>query len=312
MRTRVILIGVVVVATLAGALLLAQAVRLVRDEAGPSAAGAKQRTLDSIQTLIQPPPPPPTLRPGPVSLRTKPPFWSWALLDRNTLEINGSPNLTKTNTTESMIKAWIVSDYLRRAAERKQTPTADVLQRLSVAIRDSNDDAAQWAYQQGGRDAVITRLIKTCGLTETKLYTGWWSLTQMSARDAARMGLCIADERAAGPTWTGWVLEQMRQVRGTVTYQQKHTGGGRWGIIDGLPPAIAPTVSMKNGWWYHPDGRWHINCLAIGEDWVLAVQAQYPYGAWRSGQPIPDGLAQGAEICRSVAQQLVTRPAVPQ
>lgn len=312
MRPRVFLIGAVVVTLLAGMLLLSQAFGLLRGGGGPSAAQTRERVLDSIETVIQPAPPPPTLQPGPVSLRSNPPFWSWALLDRTTLEINGSPNLTKTNTTESMIKAWIVSDYLRRAAERKQTPPQTAMQKLSTAIRDSNDYSAEWVYQQGGEDAVITRLIRTCSLTETKLYPGWWSLTQMSARDAARMGLCIADGRAAGPKWTEWVLSEMRQVRGTVTQQQVHTGGGRWGIIDGLPAEIVPTVSIKNGWWYHGDGRWHINCLAIGEDWVLAVQAQYPYGAWRSGAPIPDGLAQGAEICRSVAQQLVTRPAVPQ
>ena len=50
-------------------------------------------------------------------------FFSWALLDRKTGKISGSPNMTATSSTESMIKAWIVSDYLRQLGD-KEPPAA--------------------------------------------------------------------------------------------------------------------------------------------------------------------------------------------
>ena len=38
------------------------------------------------------------------------------------------------------------------------------------------------------------------------------SMTLMSARDTVRLGLAIADGRAAGPQWTPWLLDEMRAV----------------------------------------------------------------------------------------------------
>jgi hypothetical protein len=121
----------------------------------------------------------------------------------------------------------------------------------------------------------------------------------MSAEDAVKMGLCVADGRAAGPQWTKYVLSEMRQVRGGVKDQPpgfEPTGGGRWGIIDGLPADVVPTVSIKNGWTPLKDGLWHVNCLAVQDEFVLAVQVRYP---------ISKGLQYGADVCRSVTQQLV-------
>ena len=91
-----------------------------------------------------------------------------------------------------------------------------------------------------------------------------WSFTELTPADAARYGECLADGRAAGPQWTGWLLNVMTKVRGGVKDQKSDTvEGGRWGIIDGLPKSMQSTVSMKNGWTLYVDG-WHINCLAIG------------------------------------------------
>jgi hypothetical protein len=250
-------------------------------------------------------PPPPTLVAGPVSVRFEGKFFSWALLDRETGQIFGAKNMTATNSTESMIKVWIVSDYLRRLGN--QQPPATRLQQATVAILDSNDDAAESLYNAGGRAAVIQRLIKMCGLTDTEIgempgYEGWWSFTQMSPRDAVRMGDCIKSGKAAGPKWTGWVLDEMSKVRGTTADKDQHLtyGGGRWGIIDGLPESITDEeqVSIKNGWTIlNYDGNWHLNCLAVTDQWVLAVMMRYP---------AKQGLDYGASVCASVAGQLVT------
>jgi hypothetical protein len=254
-------------------------------------------TTAGEQPSPSPSPVPPTLAAQPVSVNVTG-FFSWALLDRATGEIAGSENISATNSTESMIKAWLVSDYLRRLGAKKPPPAR--LKQAAAAIIDSDDSAAQSLYLAGGGDAVVERMIKVCELTDTKIYPGWWSRTQISARDAVRMGSCIANGTAAGPTWTKWVLDRMTEVRGgTARADQRGTsGGGRWGIIDGLPPEIVRQgVSIKNGWTLvGADRNWHVNCLAIAEDWVLAVLLRYPGS---------NGLQHGANICKSVAQQLV-------
>src|SRR4029079_10451118 len=93
-----------------------------------------------------------------------------------------------------------------------------------------------------------------------------WSLTQVPARDVTRLAKCIADGRAAGPKWTGWLLDQMSSVR----------GAGRFGILEDLPADVAKSTAIKNGWLARDDGQWHIACMATGDGWSLGVMARYP------------------------------------
>jgi hypothetical protein len=230
-------------------------------------------------------PPAPLLSPGPVDVQVQG-FFAWALLDRSTGAMTGSSNYTTaTNSTESMIKAWISSDYLRRLGDAQ--PPADKLALLTAMIRDSDDNAAEIIYDLDGSDAVVQRMISICGLTETSIFDDWWSRTQVSARDAVRLGACVADGRAAGAKWTPWILNEMRQVRGE----------GRFGIIEALPADVAARTSIKNGWTIVGDD-WHLNCLAIVDQYVLAVLTRYPSEL---------GLQYGAGVCRNVATQLQPR-----
>ncbi|MEV4199829.1 hypothetical protein [Micromonospora globbae] len=310
MRSRVTMVLAVVAVLLGGVLLVPAAyARLAGDDGGEGGAGGGS----SVAAPAPTPPPPPTLAAGPVSVNFKGEFFSWALMDRTTGEISGSKNMASTSSTESMIKAWIVSDYLRELGDKK--PSDALLKAASRAIRDSDDTAANkvWAatggsyrvYPNGQPNPVIKRAISICGLTDTKRgnvsgYEGWWSFTRMSPRDAVRLGDCIADGRAAGPTWTKWVLTEMSKVRGSVSDQHATYGGGKWGIVDGLPASIKAQgpVSIKNGWTpLMYDGNWHVNCLAVTDKWSLAVMMRYPQKS---------GLSYGAKVCASVASQLVT------
>ncbi|SCE82460.1 hypothetical protein [Micromonospora mirobrigensis] len=299
MRSRMALVLAAVTLLLGGVALAPTAyARLVGDDL-VAGNGAAERVVVPENTVTGPA----TLADRPVSVNFDGEFFSWALLDRATGEISGAPNLTSTSSTESMIKVWIVSDYLRQLGD--QQPPADMRENVVTAIRDSNDDAANALYKAAGGAADIDRMITMCGLTDTHPgtvpgYLGWWSFTQMSPRDAARLGDCVADGTAAGPTWTGLVLDEMSKVRGTVEEQQKRSGGGRWGIIDGLPSSITDQtrVSIKNGWTpLQYDGNWHVNCLAVTDKWSLAVMMRYP---------TENGLTYGAKVCASVATQLVT------
>jgi hypothetical protein len=217
---------------------------------------------------------------------SSPGFWSWALLDTGTGAIAGSANLGATNDTASMIKAWLAADFLRLGTERGVPPAHGDLDLLRRMIRDSDNEAAEAIYRRNGATASIRRLSTRCGLTDSRATPNYWSLTMLSARDAARMGLCIADGRAAGPQWTPWVLDEMRQVR----------GAGRFGIVEALPPAVAGRTAIKNGWLLRKDGQWRVNCLAIGDGWVLAVLLRYPGS-------LP--MAHGASVCRQIAAQLI-------
>ncbi|MFF5054068.1 hypothetical protein ACFY1S_12885 [Micromonospora sp. NPDC000663] len=313
MRSRVTMVLAVAAVLLGGVLLVPTAYARLAD--GTSSAGGGGGAASTVAAPAPTPPPPPTLAAGPVSVSFKGEFFSWALMDRQTGKISGSPNMTSTSSTESMIKAWIVSDYLRQLGDRE--PPAALKEASRLAIIDSNDGAANKVHSAAGGsyrastsstpDAVIQRAIKICGLTDTKRgnvkpYTGYWSFTRMSPRDAVRLGDCIADGKAAGPKWTKWVLDQMSKVRGTTAAkdQKASSGGGRWGIIDGLPKSITAQgpVSMKNGWTpIAYDGNWHVNCLAVNGKWSLAVMLRYP---------IRSGLDYGAQVCASVATQLVT------
>ena len=264
-------------------------------EVAPSAAAA----TPSLPTLAVP------ADPSTITVAGAKEF-GWALLDLDTGKVSGSANLaTMTNTVESMIKPWIASDYLRRLAESGEQPTAQALNELTLMIVDSNDDLAEEYYRLGGADAVVDRLISVCGLTSVTIRPYRWSCTTMTPQDAVRYGECLGDGRAAGPRWTQWILDTMKQVRGGVKDQvSDEVQGGRWGIIDGLPAALAGQVSIKNGWTSNDDG-WQINCVAVSSQWTLAVLLRVAT------------LEQGADDCASVAAQLVaaswshgtTRPA---
>jgi hypothetical protein len=299
------LIGLVIVVA-AGALVVlvpATRARFAADaaQARPGASPVPVRAKLAMQAA----PPPPTLRAGPVPTPTSPPklyLFGWAFLDRRTNKLVGSANKdTVTNTTESMVKAWLAADYLRRLGATQ--PTATALQDITLMIEDSNDVMASKYYRLDGGPESIQRLIATCKLTGTSLGKSW-SYTRITPADAARYGNCVGDGDAAGPTWTPWLLDKMRHVRGTVKDQKSVTvQGGRWGIIDALPDALARDTAIKNGWTYiYADARWHINCMAIHPDWVLTVEMQF------AGSQTSTGLQQGADACASVTRALVYSP----
>jgi hypothetical protein len=260
----------------------------------PAATGALPANLPQDLANQQPPPvqavqPAPagtarTLRTAQVNLNVTG-FWSWALLDRRTGQLTGSTNAAARSDTASMVKAWLAADYLRDAGARVDSAR---LGSLSSMIRDSNNDAADKFYKANGGSSSINRMIRVCGLTESRpVPSGTWSTTEVSARDGARLGACLADGRAAGPTWTPWLMTEMRSVRGT----------GRFGIVNAFAPDAAAKVAIKNGWIDRNDGKWHVACLAVTDEWSMTVLTRYPVAL---------GLAYGANVCKQVAVQLGT------
>jgi hypothetical protein len=282
------------------------------ETSGSATPGGSPTTGRSANVAPQSAPPAPDLvLPADPSRITAPGtnFFGWTLIDRPTGQSSGSANQqSATSTTESMIKAWIAADYLRH---QTTAPSSATLAELTTMIIDSDNNMATKYYRLNGGDPSITELVKLCGLTNTKMpyLANEWSYTTMSPADAARMGLCIANGTAAGPRWTNWLLDTMKHVRGTVDQQQVSTGGGHWGIIDGLPANVVPDASIKNGWTAQVyDHNWHINCLAITPNWVLAIELQYPWTSPNGDWQQANNLQQGADTCASVTRQLVGLP----
>jgi hypothetical protein len=272
------------------------AVTSASPEPGTAPAIAADATPMSIPSPT--PPPLPELRFNPASLTVKATgFLAWALMDRRTGEIWGSPTRTDTTWPASMIKAWLASDFLRRTAEKNRKPSTATLAELDQMIRDSDNQAAQDIYRRNGGTSSIKRLIEMCALTDTTPDRRGWSFTNISAQDTVRMADCIGDGVAAGPDWTSWVLTEMRTVR-----------LGDFGIRNALPAAEAATVSIKNGWLhYDDDNNWHVNCMAVADSWAMAVLQRYPgHGQWASD------FKQGRDVCKEVATQLLNPKYAPE
>ncbi|GAA2838264.1 serine hydrolase [Crossiella cryophila] len=210
--------------------------------------------------------------------------YSWSLRDTKTGETRGSANQSAfANTVESMVKAWIAFDFLNGLGPA--SPSQADLKTMHRMLNVSDDQAAQQLYRRRGSDAVIQRLISTCGLTGTRITTGWWSKTRMTAADATRMGQCLFDGRHLSPQWTEWLRAEMRNV----------APSNAFGIAE-APGLAGQRLAIKNGWTEHSGTRnWAVNCLAVWADKVLAVLVSYPIGL---------GQAHGASVCRQVAEQL--------
>ncbi|HEX2772231.1 MAG TPA: hypothetical protein VHN18_07335 [Micromonosporaceae bacterium] len=225
---------------------------------------------------------------------------SWALVEESG-RISGSANLSTPMAAASMLKSWIVADYLRQAGSNGRKPAEDRLAQARLAIRDGDAAAAESLNAASGGIDQIRRMIAVCRLTDTQAGKGW-SRTLISARDAARLGRCLTDGRAAGPSWTGWVRSEMTKTRGG-TAKGGSPRGMRWGVVDGLPEQMtAQGVGFENGWSRSSSsGQMRVNCLAVADGWALAVLTRYP---------AERGLTYGAEACADVATQLLP-PAEP-
>lgn len=212
-------------------------------------------------------------------------WYSWSFRDTKTGKIKESSNAkTEQNNTESMIKIWIGADYLNGIKEADREPDENELQLLHNMIHVSDDNAAEVLYQSRGADAVIERLITGAKLTHTTTHSGWWALTQITARDATTM-LKYVLKLARDNPWIAWLLDEARHV----------DPSNAFGIPAALPPGTSTAV--KNGWTANGE-NWNLNCLAAWDTKILAVLTRYP---------VELGQQYGADICADITEQVTRR-----
>jgi hypothetical protein len=221
-------------------------------------------------------------------------FASFTLIDRVTGRRIGDARSARTIFSESTIKAWLAADLLatRAAAGAELTPYETA--RMTAMIRLSDDNAAEVIWRRLGADRSIADMIRICRLQDTTVYPGWWSKTEISSRDLARLGDCIVpgNNKFLSPTVGAPLLALMRSVDPTNAF----------GIQQVSPAGRGVRIAVKNGWTEHgsADGTvWNVNCLGIwgaGNRWVLAVTTRYP---------ATNGLDYGAGVCRRVTRAIL-------
>ena len=216
---------------------------------------------------------------------------SFTLIDRKTGRAVGDDRSAERTNAESTVKLWLAADLLATRATQRRPLTAYENRRLAAMIRLSDDNAAEVFWRQLGADASIARMIRVCRLTDTRVYPEWWSLTQISSGDLAKLASCLVPGRGrflspavGAPLWA-----LMRSVDASNAFgiqQADPLGGGR-------------RIAVKNGWTEHGGtGLWNVNCVGVwgpGDRWALAVALRYP---------IDRGLAYGADACRRVTTAL--------
>jgi hypothetical protein len=229
-------------------------------------------------------------------------FASFTLVDRANGRRIGDARSAQPMFTESTIKAWLAADLLatRAAAGAQLTPYETA--RMTAMIRLSDDNAAEVIWRWLGGDESIADMVRVCRLQDTKVYPSWWSKTEISARDLARLGDCIVPgkNKFLSPKVGAPLLALMRSV----------DPSNAFGIQQVNPAGPGIRIAVKNGWTEHgsADGTiWNVNCLGIwgaGNRWVLAVTTRYP---------ATHGLDYGAGLCRQVTRAVLplTRPITP-
>jgi beta-lactamase family protein len=216
---------------------------------------------------------------------------SFTLVDRKTGKVVGDRRSTQVTFTESTVKAWLAADLLATRARQGTSLTAYETARMTSMIRESDDNAAEVIWRWLGADVSIDNMITTCKLQDTRIYHDWWSKTQISSRDLARLGDCIVPGKGKflSPQVGAPLLQLMRSV----------DESNAFGIQQASPAGQGVRIAVKNGWTEHGStGQWNVNCLGIwgpGGRWVLAVTTRYPIG---------DGLGYGAAVCRRVTTAL--------
>lgn len=216
---------------------------------------------------------------------------SFTLADRRAGRLVGDTRTDEVTNSESVVKAWLAADLLATATAEQRRLTGWERERMVGMIRVSDDDAAEVIWRQLGADASIRKMIRVCRMTDTRVYPGRWSLTQISSRDMARLGACLTP--GPGKPLNAGASKQLLDLMRTVDRSNA------FGIPQAQPAGAGGPVAVKNGWTEHGGtGLWNVNCLAVwGQDqrWVLAVTTRYP---------IDRGLGYGADVCRRVTEAL--------
>ncbi|MGI5376917.1 hypothetical protein ACQEV2_22240 [Streptomyces sp. CA-251387] len=163
-----------------------------------------------------------------------------AVFDRTTGTFTERLNETMRFRSASVVKLLIALDYLRTRDPR--TLSAADRTRLDSMLRSSDDNAAGYYWDLGGRRAIIDRTVAQLGLTDTANppagYEGYWGYVALSAADTVRIYRYILDT-ASAPV-RDYVMGNLRQSTrcGTDGFDQQF----------GIAGSFERPRTVKQGW----------------------------------------------------------------
>ncbi|MCD0451973.1 hypothetical protein LO762_22655 [Actinocorallia sp. API 0066] len=204
----------------------------VPSDAQGAAAGAEPDVQPPSPVAKAPAPPArPKVAPG-VSAR-------WVVYDRRTGKTLSRNAARKTVRSASVVKLLIAMDYLGR---RKGEVAPAHAARFAKMLRASDDAAATYFWNLGGKGAIVTRMKREIGLKDSAPppadKPGFWGYTAISAGDVAASYRYLLDRSSP-------------KVRKTILgHLAKATGCGTDGFDQswGLPSATKRAHAVKQGW----------------------------------------------------------------
>jgi len=189
----------------------------------------------------------------------------------------------------SIAKVMIALAALRKARKAGEELSFKHYGRISKAIRDSDNDAADQLWEWVGGVAAYDALAADLGLASTHSdpRSAFWSWTTTTPDDQRRlMRLLATGTEAVHEEDRLYLMELMSKTNASQTWGVGHPRGGK------------VTVSMKNGWvqFKSLDNRWAVNSIGRvsgeGRDYVAALMCRTP--TFDAGKALTDAI--GADL----------------
>ncbi|WP_405146208.1 hypothetical protein OG589_03835 [Sphaerisporangium sp. NBC_01403] len=204
--------------------------------AGPSAAGggARQSTAKAAPetgtpAAVRPPRVPPGTAAG------------YMVFDRTTGRATLGYKVHTRFRSASVVKILIALDYLESRGPGTAVPARDrdLLRRM---LRSSDDDAATAFWKRGGQGAIVDRMVRRAGLTDTgrppASKPGFWGYTALSAADVVRTYRYLLER--ADPQVRDLVLGHLRNAT--------RCAADDFDQYFGIPSALPRPWAVKQGW----------------------------------------------------------------
>ena len=216
-----------------------------------------------------------------------------AVLDRNTGELVTNGN-TETIAIASVVKLFIADDLLLQVAEGRTTLSQADRKSLDVMLRASDDSAAEVFWNRSGRSAIIDRVVRRYGLTQTrKPSNGRWFNTISTATDLVRYYDMLLSGAGGLPAEQVDII-MSNLAASTPTAPDGMVPGGvypqRFGIPEGL---FAEPVAVKQGWMCCVGSDWmHLSTGVIGPNrrYVMVIGSMQATGDDSARQTITDAV----------------------
>ncbi|WP_327092927.1 hypothetical protein OIE66_20470 [Nonomuraea sp. NBC_01738] len=162
----------------------------------------------------------------------------WVVFDRTSGKIVTHRNAHRKFRSASVIKILIAIDHLER---HKSVTPADA-RLLQIMLRSSDDGAATAFWDRGGKGAIVTRMARKLGLSDTTPppadKPGFWGYVSLSAYDIVRTYRYLLD--TASPRVRQTIVGHLRRSTpcGTDGFDQSF----------GIPTAVPRPWAVKQGW----------------------------------------------------------------